>query len=921
MTLEKGHRLGLYEVLAPLGAGGMGEVWRATDTRLGRDVALKLLPAAFASDPDRLARFEREAKLLASLSHAHIAGLFALEQAFLEGSATPLRFLAMELALGEDLAERLKRGAIPVDEALAIAKQIAEALEAAHEKGIVHRDLKPANVKVSAEGHVKVLDFGLAKAWSGDGDGTPESSDWSQSPTLARTGTAAGLILGTAAYMSPEQARGKPVDKRADIWAFGVVVFEMLSGKRLFDGETVSDVLAAVLTREPEWNELPLATPLSVRRLLRHCLERNPKNRQHDIADARIALDEALRGVPEEAGATALPQPVPRLWRALPWAVAGALALGLVLGRWAPWKPAAAAPKALRLSVDLGADMSLATTGFGVGTAVTLSPDGSLLAFVAQRAAGRRPQQLYLRRLEELQASPLAGTENARNPFFSPDGQWLAFFAGGKLKKVAVTGGAAVTLCDAPDDRGGTWIDDRTILFAPQGRSGLSRVSADGGAPEVVTSLDAEITHRWPQALPGGRAVLYTAHSQVGDFEGASLVVQPLPSGPRRVVQRGGYHGRYLGSGHLVYMHEGTLFAVPFDTGRLERSGPSVPVLQGITSGAGFAGAQFASSNRGTFVFLPGRSVGGEMSILWLGREGRPQPLRALPRRYRNLRFSPDGRKLAMDIQEGSQLDVSVYDWQRDTLSRLTFDSASDQWPVWTPDGLRIAFGSDRANKATSNLYWQRADGTGEAERLTESRNTQAPTSWHPSGKYLAFTEQHPQTYNDVMILPLEGDETSGWRPGKPVAFLNGPANETHATFSPDGRWLMYQSNEGGVAEVYVRPFPGPGGKWQISTGGGLYAAWSRAGKEIFYQKDDGSIWVTTYVAEGNSFRAETPREWSPERMQSLPTALRAFDLHPDGQRLAVLMAPEEMAAAKRDHLVFILSFFDELRRLAPANR
>ena len=924
MNLEQGSRLGPYEVLAPLGAGGMGEVWRATDTRLGRNVALKLLPAAFASDPDRLARFEREAKLLASLSHTHIAGLFALEQATLEGSASPVRFLAMELAEGEDLSQRLKRGAIPVDEGLAIAKQIAEALETAHEKGIVHRDLKPANVKVSAEGHVKVLDFGLAKAWSGEGDGTLESSDWSQSPTLARTGTAAGLILGTAAYMAPEQARGKPVDKRADIWAFGVVLFEMLTGKRLFDGETVSDVLAAVLTREPEWNELPLATPLSVRSLLRRCLERNPKNRQHDIADVRVALDEAVRGVPEEAGAGALPQPAPLLWRVLPWTVAGVLALVLVLGRWPPWKPAAGAVKAVRLSVELGSDMSLATTGFGVGTAAVLSPDGSLLAFVGQRTAGGRPQQLYLRPLDQLQASALSGTESARNPFFSPDGQWLAFFAGGKLKKVAVTGGAAVALCDAPDDRGGTWIDDRTIVFAPQGRSGLSRVSADGGVPEVVTSLDpaaAEITHRWPQALPGGRAVLYTADSQVGDFEGASLVVQPLPSGPRRVVQRGGYHGRYLGSGHLVYMHEGTLFAVPFDAGRLERSGPLVPVLAGITAAAGFAGAQFAFSDRGTFVFLPGRSVGAEVSILWLGREGQPQPLRALARRYRNLRFSPDGRKLAMDIPEGNQVDLFVYEWPRETLSRLTFDSASDQWPVWTPDGRRIAFGSDRASKTTFNLYWQRADGTGDAQRLTESKNLQLPTGWHPSGKHLAFTEHQPQTLNDVMILPLEGDEASGWRPGKPVAFLNSPAVEGHATFSPDGRWLAYQSNEGGVAEVYVRPFPGPGGKWQISTGGGLYAAWSRAGKELFYQKDDGSLWVVTYAAEGNSFRAETPREWSPERMQPLPTAFRSFDLHPDGQRLAVLMAPEEMAVAKRDHLVFILNFFDELRRLAPPNR
>jgi len=919
--LTPGQRLGTYDVVAPLGAGGMGEVWRATDTRLGRDVALKLLPVSFASDPDRLARFEREAKLLAALSHTHIAGLYALEEATLEGRTSPVRFLAMELAEGEDLAERLRRGAIPVDDAIAIARQIAEALEAAHEKGIVHRDLKPANVKLSPEGHVKVLDFGLAKAWGNDGDAAPEISDGSRSPTLARTGTAAGLILGTAAYMSPEQARGKPVDKRADVWSFGVLLFEMLTGKRLFDGETVSDVLAAVLTREPQWNELPAATPPSVRRLLRLCLERNPTNRLHDIADARLALDEALRGVPEDGAAAVATRVAPIGRRALPWAAAGALALLLVLDRWAPWRPVTGAAKPVRLSIELGADVSIATTGFGMGTTAILSPDGSLLAFVSQRSAGGRPQQLYVRRLEELSASPLPGTENARNPFFSPDGQWLGFFAGGKLKKIAVTGGAAVTLCDAPDDRGGTWTSGDTIVLAPEARAGLSRVSAAGGALEVVTKPDltaGEITHRWPQALPGGRGVVYTTHNQVGDFEGASIVVQPLPSGPRRVVQREGYHGRYLASGHLVYMHEGTLFAAPFDAGRLERGGPSVPVLQGVTSAAGFAGAQFAASDRGTLVCLLGQSAGADVSIQWLHREGQPQPLRALARRYRNIRFSPDGRQLAMDIQDGKQLDLWVYEWTRDTLSRLTFDPATDQMPVWTPDGRGIAFASDRADKATLNLYGQRADGTGEAQRLTESKNPQWPTSWHPTGKFVAFTEQNPQTSNDVIILPVEGDETSGWRPGKPVPFLNSPAVETHAAFSPDGRWLAYQSNEGGGAEVYVRPFPGPGGKWQISTGGGRYAAWSRAGKELFYQADDGSIWVATYVVEGNSFRADKPRERSPERILPLWTAIRAFDIHPDGERLAVLRTPAEDTVVKRDHVVLMLNFFDELRRLAP---
>ena len=915
LSLTPGHRLGAYEILSPLGAGGMGEVWRATDTRLGRDVALKLLPAAFASDPDRLARFEREAKLLASLSHTHIAGLFALEEAALEGAATPVRFLAMELAEGEDLAERLKRGAIPVDEAIAIAKQIAEALEAAHEKGIVHRDLKPANVKVSAAGHVKVLDFGLAKAWSSEGDGATDSADWSQSPTLARTGTAAGLILGTAAYMSPEQARGKPVDKRADIWSFGVLLFEMLTAKRLFDGETVSDVLAAVLTREPQWKELPAATPPSVRRLLRRCLERNPRNRQHDIADARVALDEALSGVPEDATAAAAPRVAPLWRRALPWTVAaGALALALTLSLvlWAPWREAQP-PMSLRLSVELGADASLATGG---GPSVILSPDGVVLAFVAQEAAG--PTSLYVRRFDQLQAAPLSGTEGARDPFFFPDGQWIGFFADGKLKKIAVTGGAPVPLCDAPSGRGGSWSEDGTIFVALKRRDGLSRVPSAGGSPEPLTRLDTgaeELTHRWPQALPGGRAVLFTAHSTGGDFEDANVVVQSLPDGPRKVVQRGGYHGRYVGSGHVVYVHEGTLFAVPFDLDRLETTGEPAPILDAVSSDAG---AQFAFSARGTLAYLRAQDLGLEVPIQWMDREGKTRLLRGVPALHNNLRFSPDGRMLAMDIHQGKQLDVWVYAWERDTISRVTFDTMDDRSPVWTPDGRRIGFASRRGDKATFNLFWQRADGTGEAERLTESENAQSPTSWHPSGSYLAYEELNPQTGQDIMILPLKGDEASGWKPGKATAFLNSPFVEGQAAFSPDGRWLAYVANESGQLEVYVRPFPGPSGKWQVSASGGTLPTWSRSRKELFYRAADGTLMLAAYAAEGDSLHAEKPRQWSPGRVPMPILGPRTFDLHPDGQRIAVLKAAGEQAQDKSAHVVLIQNFFDELRRLAP---
>ena len=917
MGLTPGQRLGAYAIVSPLGAGGMGEVWRATDTRLGREVALKLLPAAFASDPDRLARFEREAKLLASLSHTHIAGLFALEEATVDDATTPVRFLAMELAEGEDLAERLRRGAIPVDEALAIAKQIAEALEAAHEKGIVHRDLKPANVKVSAAGHVKVLDFGLAKAWSDERDGGAESSDWSQSPSLARTGTAAGLILGTAAYMSPEQARGKPVDKRADIWSFGVLLFEMLTGKRLFDGETVSDVLAAVLTREPRWNELPAATPASVRRLLRHCLERNPRNRFHDMADARVVLDEGQSGVADEATSAVAFRVAPLWWRALPWVVAGASALGLVLDHWAPWREAPVREKPVRLSVELGANVSLF---IGEGPTVILSPDGAVLAFVARNAAGGRPL-LHVRRLDQLQATPLSGTEGALDPFFSPDGRWIGFSADGKLKKIAVAGGAAVELCDARG-RGGSWAEDGTIFLARSSEEGLSRVSSAGGPREPLTRLDtaaAEVTHRWPQALLGGKPVLFTAHSTTADFEDATVVVQSLPDGPRKIVQRGGFHGRYLG--RVVYVHEGTLFATPFDIERLEPTGEPAPVLEGVTSVPTFGSAQFAFSARGTLAYVRGQSLGSNVPIQWLEWGGRTQPLRAALALYNNLRFSPDGRLLAMDIREGRQRDVWVYEWGRDTMSRLTSDPGEDERPVWTPDGRRIAFASARGDNATLNLYWQRVDGPGEAERLTESPNRQVPTSWHPTGRFLAYYEGAPTNF-DIMILPLEGDLASGWKPGKPTAFLNSRFNESRLAFSPDGRWLAYDTKETGTSEVYVRPFPGPGGKkWRVSTAGGAFPTWSATRKELCYRATDETLMVAAYAAEGDSFRAEKPRQWSPAHIPFRPHGHRAFDLHPDGQRFAVLKAAEEQAEEKRDHVILVQNFFDELRRLAPPQK
>jgi serine/threonine-protein kinase len=607
--------------------------------------------------------------------------------------------------------------------------------------------------------------------------------------------------------------------------------------------------------------------------------------------------------------------------RAVPWPFALVLALlSASLAVWALWRPAPEAAPPLRLSAELGAAASLAT---GFGPAAILSPDGRVLAFVASQGADER-RPLYVRRLEQLDAAPLAGTEGARSPFFSPDGKWIAFFAGGKLKKVSVSGGAPVTLCDAEEPRGGTWAEDGTIFFAPSIQAGvdLLRVSSAGGTPQTLTAPDQasqETTLRWPQALRGGKAVLYTASRELENFEDASLVVHTLAGDTRKVLYRGGYHGRYLPSGHLVFIHEGTLFAAEFALDRLELTGEPVPVLAGVSADPGRGGAQFAFSSDGTLVYQRGEGLRTALPVQWMDREGKLQPLRMAPGLYSNIRFSPDGRWLALDVLEGKNQDVWVYDWARDIPSRLTFDLGVDAEPVWTPDGQRIAFSSSRADSATPNLYWQRAYGTGEAERLTESANPQIPTSWHPSGEFLAFEEYTRQTRSDILILPLTGDEASGWKPGKPTVFLNSPFEEYEAAFSPDGRWLAYSSNESGRYEVYVRPYPGPGGKWQVSIASGSYSTWSRSRRELLFRAEDGRIMVAAYIVEGDSFRAEKPRVWSPGLVPWL-IGNQAFDLHPGGERVAVVKASGDEAHPTRDKVVLIQNFFDELRRLAPGN-
>jgi serine/threonine protein kinase/Tol biopolymer transport system component len=899
MSLSLGSHIGRYEILAPLGSGAMGQVYRARDTKLNRDVAIKVLLPELANDPDRLARLNREAQLLASVNHSNIAAIYGLEE---EDGITAI---VMELVEGPTLADRLDGGPLSMVESLQIARQIADALEAAHDQGIIHRDLKPANVKVRTDGAVKLLDFGLAKALDAVG---ASSSIIADASTLSTHATRPGFIVGTAVYMSPEQAAGRPVDKRSDVWTLGVVLFEMISGQRVFTGDSVPEVLASVLKSDPDWSVLPDDTPAPIRRLLRRCLEKDRRRRLADAADARLEIDEALNALNAQPPVASGPA---AWWRAAPWALAAVLAMALAIPLViSSFSVVPDPPGLVRIEATLGTEARVSNSVFGAASII--SPDGHTLAFVAERDGGAR--MVYVRRLEQLSAVSLAGTENADSPFFSPDGQWVAFFADGKLKKVAVGGGAAVTLCDAPNGRGGDWGPDGAIVFQPNATGGLWQVSSAGGTPvPLTTPTDDEVTHRWPQILGGGTAVLYTANRSRARWEDATLVVQQLPSGARTVVREGGHHGRYLESGHLVYVNEGLLFAAPFDLSRLAVTGPPVPALDTMVATTGSGGASVAVSRSGTVVYLPRQPTTPGSPIVLMERTGRTTSLWSAPSDWRSPQFSPDGSKLAVDINDGKQADVWVGDWTRAGLSRLTLDAADDFKPIWSPDGGSLVFASNRA--AASNLYLQRADGGGSVQRLTESRNVQIPGSWHPSGRYLAFQENRPETGYDLMILPVKQDG-SGWTPGEPTVFLASPSTEVEAMFSPDGRWVAYVANDTGREEVYVRPFPGPGGTWQISTDGGGTPTWSRTRREIIYRTPANEVMAVGYTVIGDSFRPDKPARWAegripPRRVQ------RAFDLHPDGERIVVAPVTPQTASSI-DHVMMIFNFFDELRRIAP---
>jgi len=885
-----GTTISHYRVVAKLGAGGMGEVYRATDTRLGRDVAIKVLPDVFAGDTQRLARFEREAQLLASLNHPHIASIYGFEE--VSGS----RALVMELVEGPTLAEQIQQGALPLDESVRIAGQIAQAFEAAHARGIIHRDLKPANVKLTADGAVKILDFGLAKAL--DAPETP--ADLSRSPTLSVAATRAGMVLGTAAYMSPEQARGKSADKRADIWAFGLVLFEMLAGRSAFRGETVTDLLAAVVKEEPDWSALPAETPPALRRLLRRCLQKDPSRRLHDIADARLELEESLAEPPDAPArltAPAAAQPAAR--RALPWALAAVFAVtAAVLGWQILGEPARPAGRQMHFTIALPPQTRLADPVWPVAV---LSPDGSLLVMEVWRSG---TTQLYLRRMDQLEAAALPGTEDATKPFFSPDGKWIGFTAGRKLKKVAVTGGTPQELCDV-DWGGGAWLPDDNIVFTQGYPTGLWRVSASGGTPEKLTEPDrskGELGHWWPQLLPDGETILFTNFST--PVERARIETYSLRSGERKTLVTGALHGRYVPTGHLVFARGETLMAVPMDAKRLEVTGTPLPVLDDVSVDTTNGSSQFSFSADGSLAYVPASTTRLRSRLVWVDRTGRVQPFALAPRAFAEPRLSPDGQRLALSIWEQGR-DVWVYDLARGSLTRVTSGPAAEFMPLWTRDGRRLAFISE---KPIFDLFLKAADGTGAEEMVLASPFDKYPQSFTPDGRTLVFAEISIETGSDVLMLPLEGER-------KPVPVANTRFDEEAPQLSPDGRWLAYQSNESGRNEVYVQPFPGPGERHQVSTDGGTEPLWSRAGRELFYRQGDKLLSVP--LRPGAAFQAGKPVVLFEGSFEHF-TYHAGYDISPDGRRFVMVQRDPDAPPAQ---VRIVLNWFDELRRRVPVRK
>ncbi|MGI8783533.1 MAG: protein kinase domain-containing protein [Acidobacteriota bacterium] len=827
MAVSPGLRLGSYTVTSPLGAGGMGEVYQASDSRLGRDVAIKVLPDAFTKDPERLARFEREARLLASLNHPNIGAIHGLEE--FDG----IRFLVLELIPGLTLAERISQGPLEVEEGLQICRQIAEALEAAHDKGIIHRDLKPANVKVTEEDKVKVLDFGLAKALS------PEESSpaVSKSPTLTAASIQSGVILGTAAYMSPEQARGKTLDKRTDIWSFGCVLYETLTGKRAFTGETVTDMVAAILHFDPDWKALPENTPAAIHTLLHRCLQKDRSQRLRDIGDARIEIEEALKS-PAHPLSLSPASSQPRKRERLAWAALCAmLLLAAAAFAYLYWQRAPIESQIISLQVP--APENVIYSG-----SAGISPDGRLLLF---RASAEGKTSLWIRPLDSFSARPLLGTENAAFSFWSPDSRSIGFFAGSKLLKVAVSGGPPQPLCDA-SIFGGAWNQEGVILFQDL-RGGLSRVAASGGEPVPVTTLDKarqEGAHRWPVFLPDGRHFLYVSLASGGAKD---LYVGSLDSKQTKRLMGLDSFALYAPPGYLLFLRGGNLFAQGFDAEKLQVTGDPLAVAEQVEHTSSGYGT-FSVSHNGILLYRGG-GTRRRNRLVWFDRGGKEVSTVGVPGTYSDVSLSPDEKRVAIfRLGDAGEGDIWVTDLLRQIPSRFTFQQGRDYCAIWHPDGSRIAFSSNRAGPF--DLYQKISSGAGNDEVLLRSDVPKFTQDWSRDGRFILYCVSDPKTLLDLWAMPLFGDR-------KPFPFLQSEFVESQGQFSPDGRWIAYMSDETGKPEVYVQPFPASGGKWPVSSEGGAQPRWRRDGKELFYIASDGKL-MAVEVKSGPVFQAGVPR-------------------------------------------------------------
>ena len=840
-----GTMLGPYEILTPLGQGGMGEVWKARDSRLDRTVAVKVSKAAFTD------RFEREARAVAALNHPHICTLYDVGP----------NYLVMEFVEGSIL-----KGPLPVEKAVEYAGQILDALDAAHRKGITHRDLKPGNIMVTKQG-IKLLDFGLAKQSQGplkEGDATVTDALTQQ-----------GQIVGTLPYMAPEQLQGKPADARSDIFAFGCVLYEILSGKRAFPGSNSASIIAGILEHEPA----PLDLQLPLQRVISTCLTKDPDQRFQNAADLKRALHWAME-----------PQPAnPQRRQILPWIAAGVLAPVSALSLWAPWRtsPKAEGPF---LQFDLDAGSSTAAQP-------AISRDGLRIVFVSNGS-------LAMRRLDEGKITPLGSTEGAQLPFFSPDGRWVAFFAHGKLQKIALDGGAPVTLCDTVTVGGGAWGDDDQIVASINADRGLSRIAASGGTPQPLTDSKADAAeqsiHQWPQVLPGGKGILFGAAN--GSAQGSVRVL--TPNGQETLVENSA-HGRYLAGGYLVYHQRGTLFAAPMDLDRLALTGPAVPVVEAVSYSQWRA--DFDVSSAGTLVYH--RGAAPNVTLAWVSAAGKIEPLPAKPGQYSQPRLSPDGRRLALSVLEQGKQNIWVYDLNRDAFTRLTFADDPDLLPRWTPDGEFLAI------RSGTTLSWLRSDGSGKLERLTGVSRNSGPSDFSRDGKWLTFWPLGPGSH--LYIVPVERSPGS-LRLGQPRPLVEQRGSKGAPVISPDGRWLAYTSDESGRFEVYVIPFApdgaSQGGKWQVSNEGGSGPIWSPNGRQIFYPRFDQRIEVAAYTSRGDSFQVEKPRFWSEVRFAN-QGMFAGFDVSSDGKRVLMLLPGEE--AKPEPFLRVLLNVGTKLRRRA----